>query len=299
MDEEPEYLPVAVASTCFIGGLGAGFYQVLYRSVADDGEGCIEIRWMPLLGKGWSVWECVTEEDGLLGGICFSLVSKGYIAVATGSRVYFFTAQGRRQTAGGADDKTGPENTEMTKEAWWTFGKGCLIFEVDLFLQQHLPSRTTKYATRIIATTISAHPSNDSPAPGLFSPLNSLTIIVFASQKSSLQSFKLELTPSSQDIRLVAQTNPVNWKSEAKGALLAWSMGRKLMTGHCCEDECRSPKARQSKGGHSPQQIGHAGEGGEGEDGVEVFKSWFPRGKGSLKELVWDYGGVVLDFWER
>jgi hypothetical protein len=302
MDEEPDYLPVAVASCCFVRGEGEQFYQVLYRSAGEDGEACIEVRWVPFVGKGWNVWECVMEEDGLLGGICFSLLSRGYITVATASRVYFFTGQEQRQTTTGKDDEEdGQEHVVPTKETWWNLGKRCLIFEVDLYLQRHLPSRTTKYATRIIPSTVAAHlPNTRSSTPDISCPLHSLSIIVFASQKSSVQSFKVEITPSSRDVKITAQTDPVNWKSEAKGALLAWSMGRKLMTGHCCEDECPHKKTGLSRSGYPAEHTGKragAKHLEDGEDGVEVFKSWFARGKGSLKELVWDYGGIVLDSW--
>ena len=67
--EQPDYLPVAVASTCFSSQLEY-YYQVLYRSAGSDGEGCIEVRCIPLRDteKSWNVWESVTEEDGIVRG---------------------------------------------------------------------------------------------------------------------------------------------------------------------------------------------------------------------------------------
>ena len=245
--EQPDYLPVAVASTCF-SSKTESYYQVLYRSAGVDGEGCIEVRCIPLhdTEKSWSVWESVTEEDGLLGGICWNLMDeRGYCIVTTASRVYFFT-----------------EDTDFgdMKEQYWTCGRRCLIFEVDIFLQQFVPvGITTRYATRVIQ-------SND----------KSISILVFLSQKSQLQSFKLEINPGQRVIKVCAKTDMVQWKSGAKGALIAWTMSRKLMTAHCCEDEC----------------VGKCTDGR-----VTVFKTWFAREKRSLKHLVWEYGGVIVDCW--
>jgi hypothetical protein len=246
VDDQPDYLPVAVASTCFEQRRET-LHQVIYRAATDDGEGCIEVRNLPLQGsKKWGVWESVTEEDGILGGMCWSLLSGGYITVATASRVYFFTQE------------TMPP---LGLERYWTCGKQCLILEVDIYLQQILGDRETRFATRLLK-------SDDD---------KKVSILVFASQKTQLQSFKLDISPCERDVTLCAKTEVVSWKSGARGALLAWSMGRKLMTAHCCEDECGEKRDN---------------------DMVSVFKTWFARGeKRSLKELVWEYGGVIVDCW--
>jgi hypothetical protein len=241
--EQPDYLPVAVASTCFAVPQER-YNQAIYRAAAVGGEGCIEIRCLPVNGlKGWSTWESVTEEDGLLGGICWSLLTSGYITIAMVSRIYFFS---------------GDAHLGEMKAVHWTTGRKCLIFEVDVYLERFLPAQT-QYATRLLS-------SDEKTA----------SILVFASQKSRLQSFKLELCPSEQRVRLCAKTELVEWKLGARSALLAWSMSRKLMTGHCCEDEC------------------------EKRDEIPVLKTWFARGeKQSLKHLVWEYGGVVVDYWDK
>ena len=122
--EQPDYLPVSVASTCFSSQIES-YYQALYRSAGDDGEGCIEVRCLSPQSpaKSWSVWESVTEEDGLLGGICWNLMDMGgYCAIATASRVYFFTDS----------VEYGETNGE-----YWTCGRRCLIFEVDVYLQRY------------------------------------------------------------------------------------------------------------------------------------------------------------------
>src|SRR5579871_3545257 len=115
---ESDYLPITVASTATVK---EKVYQGIYRSASDDGEGCIEIRGMDLSSEErWNVWESVTEEDGLFGGICWGLLERGYISVATASRVYFFHEdRGEREY----------------REDYWTRGKKCLIFEVDVFLE--------------------------------------------------------------------------------------------------------------------------------------------------------------------
>ena len=184
---------------------------------------------------------------GLFGGICWNLMDEwGYYAVATASRVYFFTEA--------------KEFGDM-KEEYWTCGRRCLIFEVDLFLQRFVPTGiTTRYATRLI------HSNNEN-----------ISILVFFSQKSQLQSFKLEIDPRQQVVKVCAKTDMVQWKSGAKGALIAWTMGKKLMTAHCCEDEC-----------------GETRDSGR----LSVFKTWFAREKRSLKYLVWEYGGVIVDCWD-
>ena len=264
VEEQPDYLPVAVASTCFSHvNDEERYYQVIYRSAGGDAEGCIEVRCIYLenMTKSWNVWESVTEEDGSLGGICWNLMNKerggegGYMTVATASRVYFFTEN--------------LKNGDLGME-YWTYGRRCLIFEVDVFLQRHYPSTQgqqmeTRYATRIIHS-----PSTN----------NTISILVFVSQKSQLQSFKLEISPGERTVKVCAKRDIVKWKSGARGALLAWSMGRKVMTSHCCEDECG--------------EINIADDGG-----MSVFKTWFARGeKRSLKELVWEYGGIILDCWD-
>lgn len=252
--EQPDYLPVAVAATGFCGVTGR-YFQVIYRSATDEGEGCIEVRCLPVEGAvgRWSVWESVTEEDGLLGGVCWNLLGGnrrggGYIAAAMASRVYFFTEDALERDAG--------------KEDYWTFGRKCLIFEVDVFLQRQFSTTVpTRYATRII-----------------HSPSRTISVLVFASQKSLLQSFKLEISPAKRDVTVCAKTEMVQWKSGSRGALLAWSMGRKLMTAHCCEDECAETRDEAQ---------------------ISVFKTWFARGeKRSLKHLVWEYGGVIVDCWD-
>jgi hypothetical protein len=228
--------------------LNETYFQVLYRSARGHGEGCIEVRCLPLtnIQKGWSVWESVTEEDGLLGGICWSLMDKeGYVTVATASRVYFFTEN--------------MKSNDMTNE-YWNGGRRCLIFEVDVFLQRHFQGQTTRYATRLI------HSDN-----------KTISILVFVSQKSQLQSFKLEISPQEQKVKICGKTETVQWKSGAGGALLAWSMNRKYMISHCCEDECGEKL---------------------GDGRISAFKTWFAREKRSLKHLVWEYGGVILDCWD-
>jgi hypothetical protein len=252
--EGAEYLPVAVAATGEVGGV---YFQVLYRCATDEGEGCIEVRGLRVEG-GWNVWESVTEEDGLLGGICWNLMGQGrgrggYISVAMASRVYFFVAgegDGRRDG--------------MTEQEEWTFGRRCLIFEVDVFLQRHVFPMTgysTRYATRVI------HSSSQT-----------ISVLVFVSQKTQLQSFKLEISPGERKVDVCAKTEMAQWKSGAKGALIAWSMGRKLMTAHCCEDECAETRDERQ---------------------MSVFKTWFVRGeKRSLKHLIWEYGGVIVDCWD-
>ena len=243
--ENLESLPVAVASTVY-NSLYERIFQGVYRSANDDGEGCIEIRSMNLSSQDkWNVWESVTEEDGVFGGVCWSLLHKGYILVATASRVYFFL--------------TTPEK-RRNEENYWTQGKRCLIFEVDIFLQWVLPDGNWKYATRIFG----AKDGN-------------ITILVFVSQKTQLESFRLDVCPNTLQVTIGARTGTVTWKSGARGALIAWSMGRKLMTAHCCEDECSN----------------------HGNGQTSVFKTWFARGeKRSLKELVWEYGGIIIDCWD-
>jgi hypothetical protein len=246
VDDQPDYLPIAVASTCFEQRRET-FHQVIYRAATDEGEGCIEVRNLPLQGpKKWSVWESVTEEDGILGGICWNLLSGGYITVATASRVYFFTEE---------------TISHQGTEGYWSCGKQSLILEVDIFLQPLLGDRDTRFATRLLK-------SDDD---------KTVSILVFASQKTQLQSFKLNISPSERRVKVCAKTEFVSWKSGARGALLAWSMGKKQMTAHCCEDECGEKREKGL---------------------VSVFKTWFARGeKRSLKELVWEYGGVIVDCW--
>ena len=255
--EQPDYLPVSVAATGFCGVGRERYFQAIYRCATDEGEGCIEMRCLPVdnaVGK-WSVWESVTEEDGLLGGVCWNLLGgngggTGYITVAMASRVYFFTDDGLRR------------GDEQEEEEYWTFGRKCLIFEVDVFLQRHFPTtHPTRYATRLIQSS--------SPT---------ISVLVFASQKSLLQSFKLEISPAERKVAVCAKTEMVQWKSGSRGALIAWSMGRKLMTAHCCEDECAETRD---------------------ETQISVFKTWFARGeKRRLKHLVWEYGGVIVDCWD-
>src|SRR5277367_4069146 len=254
--EQPDYLPVAVAATGF-SVARERYFQVIYRCATDDGEGCIEVRCLPVDNSvsKWSVWESVTEEDGLLGGICWNLLGAncggcGYITVAMASRVYFFT-----------EDVLGRDGKQ--EEEHWTFGRKCLIFEVDVFLQRQVSTtQPTRYATRLIH-------SSSSPT---------ISVLVFTSQKSQLQSFKLEISPADRKVVVCAKTELVQWKSGARGALIAWSMGRKLMTAHCCEDECAESRD---------------------ETRISVFKTWFARGdKRSLKQLVWEYGGVIVDCWD-
>ena len=251
--EQPDYLPVAVAATAFSVSKEK-YFQVIYRCAMDDGEGCIEVRCLPIDNSipKWSVWESVTEEDGLSGGVCWNLWGTngecGSITVAMASRVYFFT-----------EDPPGLDIQEQ--EEYWTFGRKCLIFEVDVFLQRYgSTTQSTRYATRLI------HSSS-----------RTISILVFASQKSQLQSLKLEISPGERKVTVCAKTERVQWKSGPKGALIAWSMGRKLMTAHCCEDECAESRDEAQ---------------------ISVFKTWFARGeKRSLDHLVWEYGGVIVDCW--
>jgi len=198
--EDLEYLPVAMASTVY-DSVYERIFQGVYRSANDDGEGCIEIRSMDLSSQDiWNVWESVTEEDGVFGGVCWSLLHKGYILISTASRVYFFLATPAKRRC---------------EENYWTQGKRCLIFEVDIFLQWVLPDGNWKYATRIFG----AKDGN-------------ITILVFVSQKTQLESFRLDVCPNTLQVTIGARTGIVTWKSGAKGALIAWSMGRKLMTAH-------------------------------------------------------------------
>jgi len=246
VEETPDYLPVAVVSTCF-SLVNETYYQFIYRSATDDGEGCIEVRCLPLTGKSWSVFESVTEEDGLLGGVCWNLLSikgMGYVTIATASRLYFFT-----EDTGWAD----------VKQEYWTGGTKCLIFEVDIYLQQMGYGAMTRYATRLVS-------SND----------KTISILVFVSQKSQLQSFRLEVCPRSQRIRVCVKTEIVQWKAGARAALLAWSMRQKMMLAHVCEDECGEKR----------------------QDGrLSILKTWFAREKASLKGLLWEYGGIIVDSW--
>ena len=246
--KQPDYLPVAVASTCLSLSIET-YYQVIYRSEDRDGEGCIEIRCLSLQNpaKSWSVWESVTWEDGILGGICWKLTDDGeyIVTVATASRVYFFT------------DKR--EFGEM-KEEYWTSGGRCLIFEVDIFLQPLIPGMTAQYATRLIHSTE-----------------RTISVLVFVSLNSQLHLFKLAISPHDQVVKICSKTGICQWNFCAKGALLAWSMGKKLMTSHCCEDEC-----------------GETSNNGR----ISVFKTWFAREKRSLKQLVWEFGGAIVDCWD-
>jgi len=250
VEEQPDYLPIAVCSTS-LSTTQNTYYQIIYRASSEDGEGCIEIRSLPLekltTKMPWNLWESVTEEDGLLGGICWSLLGSGYLTVATASRVYFFSS-------------TTMEKRDV-KEECWTCGRNCLIFEVDVYLQKTVVGQPMRFATRLLNSID-----------------GKMSVLVFASQKTELQSFKLEIDMNNLSVKVCAKTDAVQWKSGARGALLAWSMGRKLMTGHCCEDEC-----------------------GEllDEGRISVFKTWCARGdKRSLKQLVWDYGCVVIDCWD-
>jgi len=250
VEEQPDYLPIAVCSTS-LSTVQETYYQIIYRASSEDGEGCIEIRSLHLENStsepSWNLWESVTEEDGILGGICWSLLGAGYLTVATASRVYFFSS-----TTMGKQD---------IKEECWTCGRNCLIFEVDVYLQKAFVGHTMRFTTRLLNSID-----------------GKMSVLVFASERTELQSFKLEIDVKDLSVKLRAKTDIVQWKSGARGALLAWSMGRKLMTGHCCEDECGEllDKGR-----------------------ISVFKTWFARGdKRSLKQLVWDYGGVVIDCWD-
>jgi hypothetical protein len=210
VDDQPDYLPVAVVSTCF-SVPEETYYQVLYRSAVGYGEGCIEVRCLPLdtTQKSWNVWESVTEEDGLLGGICWNLMStdQGYITVATASRVYFFM----KTTDHGESEKK-----------YWTRGRRCLIFEVDEFLKQlKLPDQNGQYATRLL-------PSID----------KTTSIFVFHSSTPPLRWFELNICPIERRVRLYAKKEIRTSKTRARTALISWSQAHRLMTSHCCEDEC-------------------------------------------------------------
>lgn len=251
VDDQPDYLPIAVVSTCF-SIYEETYYQVLYRAATDSGEGCIEVRCLPLdnTQKSWNIWESVTEEDGLLGGICWNLMStdQGYITVATASRVYFFM----RTT----------EHHGDTGKQYWTRGRQCLIFEVDIFLKQLMPPGlyNEQYATRLLSSSG-----------------KTISILVFHSATLSLRWFELNISPTEQSVQLYTKREIQSCKIRAKAALISWSTARKLMIAHCCEDEC-----------------GENHDDGE----ITILKTWFARGeKRSLNQLVWNYGGIILDSW--
>lgn len=250
VEEYPDYLPVASVSTCFCA-LNETYYQCILRSTTDEayGEGCVEVRVLPLGGKPWSVWESVTEEGGMVGGVCWNLVGVkgGCMAVSTASRVYFFSKDTQWAEVG---------------EEFWSLEPHSLVFEVDVYLQSEGYGTTTCYATRLVR-------SED----------KTISVLVFVSQKTQLQMFRLELCPWEQRAKVCAKTGAVQWKSGVQAALTAWTTGRKMMAGHVCEDEC-GEKRRDER--------------------LYVQKSWFARGqRGSLKQLVWEYGGIIVDGWNK
>jgi len=248
-----DYLPIMMVSSAYYNGK---LIQGVYRSANDDdrsayeyGEGCIEMRCFDVSNEEkWHVWESVTEEDGLFGGTCFGMVkSLGLICASTASRVYFFTMEEREWNC---------------KEDYWTTGKRCLIFEVDVYLSRVFRDPPVeKCATRIIGSTDKVI----------------LMINVFPYLKTDRGNsiFQLRVNPITQSVhvRSIVLHRSRNLNVEAK--FLLFSRLGKRMTAHCCEDECR-------------------------QSDTTVFKTWFARGeKRSLKELVWEYGGVIVDYWDH
>jgi len=256
--EGADHLPVAIAATAFCQ-VRQAYYQVLYRTTRNYSEGCIEVRCLPLQEdkKAWSVWESVTEEDGVFGGINWSMAtpSNGFIVIATASRVYFFFMD---------DENTRSHDIPISME-WWSTGNRCLIFEVDYFLQQSGPLRGLRnvmYATRVL----------DSDQGG-----NSISVQTVIVHKTLLQICTLKMSPRDWMACLSGHSKPhqiylVNFiPLEARVPYLSFSLG--------CVIGVRSDVSVK------------------GTSTITVFQPWRPRAQMTLPELVWEYGGIIIDCW--
>jgi len=257
--EGADHLPVAIAATAFCQ-VRQAYYQVLYRTTRNGGEGCIEVRCLPLHKdkKTWSVCESVTEEDGIFGGINWRMAtpSNGFIVIATASRVYFFLM-----------DDENPQLGDITvSREWWSTGNRCLIFEVDYFLQQTGPLRgfrNVTYATCVL----------DSAEGG-----TSISVQTISIHKTFTRRFTLKMSPRDWIARLISHSKP-DHKYFVNGLPL----------------EERVPHMSCSLG----YIIGVRSDVSiKGASTVTIFQPWRPHAQRTLPELVWEYGGIIIDCWD-
>jgi hypothetical protein len=257
------YLPVALVGTGYCVVRDA-YYQLLYRTGGSGGEACIEVRCLPLEpGKGgWTVWESVTEEDNVFGGMDWSLTSgspdgkAGNLVVASATRVYFFCM----------DDEECLENIGGEKGCW-TRGNCCIIFEVDVFLEQ---ARIRKNFVNVVYDT-RLLPSQEN---GI-----SICLVVGIVDKRSYQRFKLNVNPRERKTEISSVGEPM-----ALGPNMDAKMVRTLLNpfhgGGCALAQGRSLLNNVT-------------------ETFTVFQEWYPGGeRGSVRELVWEYGGIVIDGWD-
>lgn len=257
------YLPVAIAGTGYCA-VREAYYQVLYRTRGTGGEACIEVRCLPLEPEkvGWTVWESVTEEDNVFGGVDWSLTGHspdgrtGSLVVASATRVYFFCM----------DDSDCLENIGAGK-GWWTLGHRCVIFEIDVFLEQ---ARLRKDLVNVVYDT-RLLPSREIG--------KTICIAVRIVDKRSYQEFKVNLNPRERDAEI-----------SSVGGLVALAPGKdakmiKTLLNPFHEGGCALPQGRTVLD-NVPETF-------------TVFQEWCPGGeRGSIQELVWEYGGIVIDGWD-
>jgi hypothetical protein len=264
-----EYLPVVIAWTGFCQ-VREAYYQVLYRGSWNVGEGCIEVRCLPLHpGKAvgaWSVSQSVTEEDSVSKGTSWSLASSttmhcGFIVVGTGSRVYFFFMEEHEPIA----------EVEGERYEWWTVDDRCIIFEVDLFMQQTglRDFHNVEYATKVLG-------SEDGG--------KSISLHILIVNKRGLQIFKLRIFPEDLrvDVTEVSKPKTVDGRLgmkewNAAKAMSSYALGLRL--GMSC------PNDRGKE--YTP----------------DTFTVFHPYVHGTerctVDKLVWQYGGIVVHCWDR
>ena len=263
VDEDPSFLPISVAATCY-SELRESYYQVLFMSAIDnadneeDNDGSIQVRYLPTKDQGLigdTKWTSLPEDEALLGGICWNLLtlgdgSKGYITAATNSRVYFFTIHSS-------------EEEEDSEVNYWTFDRFCglLIFEVDIYLQTIVTEVIDEVSTRLLNSSESC----------------TSRIMVFVSCGKSVQTYILDICPLKRQAEVREKSAKAPWNLSARIALVVWCGSHKLLTSHCCEDECREYFSNGQ---------------------TTVFKTWYARGqKPSLNYIRWGYGDIVIDGW--
>jgi hypothetical protein len=259
-DDGAGYLPVAIAGTGYCAFREA-YYQVLYRTRGTGGEACIEVRCLPLeSGKaGWSVWESVTEEDNVFGGVDWSLTGHspdGCLVIASATRLYFFSM----------DDDDCVESFGG-EGGWWTRGNRCIIFEIDVFLEH---ARIRKdfgnfiYDTRLL-------PSQEN---GI-----SICIAVGIIDKRSYQRFKLNVNPRERNAEISSVGVPMAL-APGKDAKMVQRLLNPFQDGQCASGQGRSVQE------NVPETF-------------TLFQEWCPGGEqGSVREMVWEYGGIVIDGWD-
>jgi hypothetical protein len=208
------------------------------------------------------VWESVTEEDNVSGGVDWSLMSPSpdgkaeNSVVASATWVYWFCM----------DEEECLKNIRRELR-WWTPGNRCIIFEVDVFLEQ---ARIRKDLDNVIYDTRFL-PSQEN---GI-----SICIVVGIVDKCSYQRFKLNVNPQEHKAEISSVGKPM-----ALGPSMDAKMVRMLLNPFH-DGDCTLVQGR-SLLDNIPTTF-------------TVFQEWYPGGEqGSVRELVWEYGGIVIDGWD-